>query len=196
MLRYLILIIGLLSATAYAAPEDVTIQERKYTLKNEVTLGGVWYPQDAFYKAIGIDLAYAHHFNDFVGWEVLRAAVTARWDTILRQRLYDGWGAEPEEFEEVKYAFTSHLQIKPFYGKFALANRTLVRAEIYFTLGGGLAFTTQRDGLALANLGVGIRFYLHPNWSTRLEFEEQLFIADNTVADNLVLHLGISRNFR
>jgi len=185
----------LFSSTAYAGAEDVSIQSRKYTLKNEVALGGVWYPQHAFYKAVGIDVSYAHHINDLVAWEVLRATITARWDTHLRELLYDDWGAEPEDFEEVQYVFTSHLQIKPLYGKFSVANRSLVRAELFVQLGGGLAFTTWRK-LALANIGVGVRFYLHPNWSTRLEVEEQLFFQDGTARDNVVLHLGVARNFR
>ena len=195
MFRFIIVLFAMLSSSAFAAPEDVAIQHRKYTLKNEVVLGGVWYPQHAFYKAVGLDVSYAHHFNDLIGSEVLRANLTARWDTHLKDLLYEEWGAEPEEFEEVKYAFTSHLQIKPFYGKFALANRSLVCAEVYFTVGGGLAFTTWRK-VPLVNLGVGARVYLHPNWSTRFEFEEQLFLQDKTVRDNLVLHLGIARSFR
>ena len=92
-------------SSAFAAPEDVAIQHRKYTLKNEVVLGGVWYPQHAFYKAVGLDVSYAHHFNDLIGWEVLRANLTARWDTPQRPPLRKC--AEPEEFEEVKYAFLS-----------------------------------------------------------------------------------------
>ena len=53
MFRFIIVLLPCCVVSAFAAPEDVAIQHRKYTLKNEVVLGGVWYPQHAFYKAVG-----------------------------------------------------------------------------------------------------------------------------------------------
>ena len=182
------------AARAFGA-EGAAVQERKFQLKNEISLGGVVLPQHAFYKAAGLELSFTHHFTHFFGWEPIRASLTTRWETHLRKLLMEQWDAEPEDFEEITFLYTSHLHFKPFYGKLAMMNRGLIRAEAYFLLGGGIAFTTWRR-VPVASLSVGIRLYMSPRWSLKAEFEEQFLIQDGGVKDNIAVHLAVSRSFR
>ena len=179
---------------AWAGSSTVSVQDRQYSLHHEVGVGAVLLPQNAFYKAVGVDLSYTLHLSNAFAWEPIRASITTSWETQLRKNLIEDFGAQPNDFEVILQQYSTQMHFKPFYGKFSVLNRGLVRAELYFLAGAGLAFTTMRLR-AYVDVGVGIRVHLAKNWSLRTELLEQVLMGA-PANGNLAVHLGVSRNFR
>jgi outer membrane beta-barrel protein len=192
---YLALYLGCcLPAQSWAGDATIAIENRKYTLHHELMLGGVLLPQNSFYKAAGVELSYTLHLSNAFAWEPIRASLTTSWNTPLRKKLVENWNAEPEEFEIILQQYSTQFHFKPFYGKFSVLNKGLVRAELYFLGGTGLTFSTWRIRLHMS-VGVGVRTHLGANWSLRLELAEQLILGKE-IEDNIAVHLGVARNFR
>ncbi|MEZ4273260.1 MAG: outer membrane beta-barrel domain-containing protein [Myxococcota bacterium] len=162
------------------------IQNRKYFLRNEVSLLAGVLPGDAFYKGATGTLGYTYHFNDHIAWQVGQFTYSYNFDASLKdevKRVALSTGVDAPDFPEIDWIAASHLVIKPFYGKEALFNTEVVHLELYFALGAALVHTTGEGFIPIADvspgmdLGLGLRVWLTPGMSLLLDFGELLYLA-------------------
>jgi outer membrane beta-barrel protein len=153
------------------------VQKRKYRLDHELFVSATFLPWDAFYKGVGPSGSYTWHFSDRVGWEVIRGTYAYGFPTSLRDQLEKDFKVAPTRFEQLQLVLDSALMWKPLYGKFALANRGVVHAEMFCLVGGALAQLTDRTYKAGPQVGVGWRFFLNTWISYRLDARYDLLVA-------------------
>lgn len=168
-------------AQALENPGTVSaIQDRAYRMQHELNLSVGMLPLDSFWKGLYAQVGYTYHFSDDFGWQIGRGAYVYSARTQLRDQLERDFGVLPTTFEEVQFFVGSDLMFKPFYGKLAVLNRSVVHGEVYFLLGASLfKFTNAfRPGI---NLGGGGRIFVSQYVSFRLD-----------VTNNIVLPLGSS----
>ena len=176
-----------LAASAQEAGSLLAVQQRKFRISHELTLGGMFEPQDAFNKGFAPELAYAFHLGDAWSWEVLRGGYVAQLDTGLRTQLERDFGVVPTAFEPLQYYLASSLIWAPLYGKFALRNTQLVHAEAFLTGGGALGHFTS-SFQAGPEIGVGLRVFLSQLVSVRFDARDALFIHKKSGATGLPLN--------
>jgi len=184
-----------LAASAQEAGRLVAIQQRKYRMANELVIGGMFEPLDAFSKGLAAEGAFLFHFNDDWAWEILRGGYVQRLDTGLRTQLLRDFGVVPTATPALKFYAGSALQWSPLYGKFALSNSSLIHLEAFVTFGGVLGFFNSAgdDKRAGPELGVGTRLFLNQTVSVRFDARDAYFFAA-TRQNVLFFSLGLSIN--
>jgi outer membrane beta-barrel protein len=172
------------------------VQHRKYREAHELQIAFVGLPLDAFYKGIGIEGGYTWHFSDRWAWEVVHAGYAYDMDTGLKTELQQQFKVAPTAFEIAKYYINSDIVLKPLYMKASFFNHTVVHGEI-FVLGGGGIFDMSSGLHPAANLGLGLRFYLSPRVSVRVDARDNgVFIGGTTgLKQVLAFSLGLSFDF-
>jgi len=164
------------------------VQNRLYRNEHEFNLGVGVLPVDPYAKGINFHAGYAWHINDT--W-----AVDAHFNylinlpTSLRDKLEGNFGIPTSRFAEVQWYVDAGTMFKPIYGKLSFLNKALVYGEFYFTLA---AIVAQMDGGAKteefpqgkekrlafgAAPGFGIRGFVHPRMSLRLDFRWMLLYS-------------------
>jgi outer membrane beta-barrel protein len=144
------------------------VQHRKFREAHELQISFVSLPLDAFYKTVGLEAGYTWHFSDRWGWEVVHAGYAYELDTGLKQQLQTDFGVQPTAFEIAKYYVNSDIVFKPLYMKASFVNHSVVHGEI-FLLGGGGIFEMSSGIHPAVNGGLGLRFYLSPHVSVRID---------------------------
>jgi outer membrane beta-barrel protein len=176
------------------------IQNRKYVMGHEFTLGVGVVPDDAFYKGFTGTFAYTYHFSDLWAWEIVSGSYSFNIDTDLRKSLEMNFGAQPTKFPELTFFGDTNLQWKPLYGKAVFMNDTLLYAEIYLTGGPALSRYENTNGVFVgADLGVGLRLYLSKTFAIRLEARDYYFLSPTNLSDTqnvLFFQLGLGLNIR
>lgn len=212
MLRFLLCAVTLTSSfaalPARAADDDsdireeqrVVIQNRKYQLGAELTLEAATLPLDPFYKGLAGTARLTWHFNDFHAWELAGGTFAYNLDSSLAKQLFDNFGVQRAELPGLQAMIESDYVMKPFYGKFALANRTLLYQEVYLVLGGTLTYWTDASFRYGPNYGGGIRFFLADWFSVRFDLRHAVvfsripFLDEQATLDG-VLYLGAGMSF-
>jgi outer membrane beta-barrel protein len=196
------------AAPAAVAPDDEddwlsrqAIQNRKHVLKHELSVAIGTIPIDAFYKGLTGTAQYTIHFGNTWAWELFNFGYSKNFWTSLRRDLEENWRnpASPQVIPEIQFFGDTNLVFKPFYGKLAYLNRSLVYGEFYLVAGPAVSwYNTDKDRLALgADVGFGFRVHLSRYWSARLDVRYYRFqtLAKNTTGDDvLFLQLGIALN--
>lgn len=186
-------------ADDYAPP--AVVEQRLYAPHHEFRLAVAYLPQDPFWKAVGPDLSYTWHLNEYFSWEVVRGAVFTTYDSSLRNKLKSEFDKSQDPYEKASFIVASHVQITPFYGRYTVMNRGVVHQETYFTLGlAANGWTKPNDGKTNGggvrpgfDGGLGFRWYLSRRASVKLEVLENLFMrSDGTAGDEVWLTLGAS----
>ncbi len=95
----LLLPVLFLAAPAFADDFDeggtlYAIQNRKYVLGHEFTLGAGTVPMDAFYKGLVGTFEYTYHFSDKWAWEIIGFSYSKNIWTSLRDDLEQNWKVE------------------------------------------------------------------------------------------------------
>src|SRR4051812_13483636 len=151
------------------------VQERKFRLSHELSLGVGVLPLDAFYKGLTAQVGYTYHFSDTFAWQIGRGVYSYNLDTGLRAQLVRDFGVQTTAFEEVQWMVGSDLIWSPFYGKTAFLNSSVMYTEAYFILGGSaVKVTNLAGGGALpfrpaVNVGLGMRLFRSQAVSFRLD---------------------------
>ena len=70
------------------------IQNRKFRLGSELTLGVATLPIDPFHKGIAGTARFTFHFNDFHAWEVAGGSYAYNLDTSLTEQLLKNFGVQ------------------------------------------------------------------------------------------------------
>ena len=127
---------------AFAANSDdeenvYAVQKKIFHRHHEIGLSVGYIADDDFYNVYPVSLNYTYNFNDYISWEVFNARWNKTKDKDLRKKLVEQFGVAPTEFTEPRYYIHSNIILKPFYGKDAVFNRSIVNRESYFLFGGG-----------------------------------------------------------
>lgn len=164
------------AAAARAADESdiqeeqrVVIQNRKFELGSEITLGGAALPLDPFYKGLAGTGRYTFHFNDFHAWEVVGGTFAFNLDSSLTEQLLNNFGVQRQQLPGMQVMLESDYILKPFYGKFALANRSLLYQEVYLATGATATQWTDGSLRFGPNVGGGLRFFAADWFSVRFD---------------------------
>ena len=175
------------------------VQNRKYMASHEFTLGVGTIPIDAFYKGITGTAAYTYHFDDFWAWEIASATYSLNVKTDLERELEDSFGVRPTKFPQMQFFVGSNLVIKPFYGKLAWLNDSLIYTEVFFTVGPAVASYENAGVFIGRNAGLGWRIYLTKNFSVRFDVRDYQFLSAETFKDSeneLFLQVGLGLNIQ
>jgi len=184
------------------------VQKKEYRMKNELYAAVGVLPMDAFYKGVTIGGGYTYHFSHHFAWEVFQFLYSNNVDTGLEDKLIEGFGAEKDNFREVKMLANSNIVFVPLYGKMSWLNRKVVQMELYLTGGPGVAqykdYVRQRaEGYAeeskyyfSANFGLGLRLFFSKAFSGRLDLRDYMNFVEGGIDNAACFSLGLSWNFR
>jgi outer membrane beta-barrel protein len=178
----------------------VVIQNRKFKMAHEFTIEGGTLPLDAFFKGVTLSGRYTLHFDDFSAWEIAAGTYSFNLDTGLKDQLINNFGVQAEALPTLLLVVDSNYVMKPFYGKLALFNRTLLYAELFLV--GGATVTYWSDGSFRPgpDFGAGMRFFVTEWFSVRADIRHAVvfngapIIDPNSTIDG-VLYLGAGASF-
>lgn len=169
------------------------VQERAFRMNHELTLGLGALPLDAFYKGYFAQVAYTFHFSDAFAWQVGRGSYSYNVNTGLREQLERDFEVLPTAFDEVQYMVGSDLVWSPFYGKMAVLNRSVLQFEA-FLIGGATVFKFTNGFKPAINLGAGARLFQSRWVSYRLDFTDNVVLAERPF-NVLSVQLAAALNF-
>jgi outer membrane beta-barrel protein len=192
---------ALMAAAGPAAAQDLdeteglrtlAVQQRHHHHWHELNVGIGILPLDAFRKGLTLSGSYTLHFNHLFAWEIVRAyGSVVEIETDLQADL-ENLGISPTPFETVQWAATSSFVFTPFYGKFAVVNRTLLFAEIFLVAGAGYGWLTNSQNVVV-NAGGGLRFFFGEYFSLRFDIRWEGFVAGaEDLHNELWISLGAS----
>jgi len=201
------LLVGALVSAAPAAAEvpgeserPVAIQNRKHEMGHEFTLAIGTIPISAYYKGLTGTFQYTLHFSGNWAWEIVSFSYCKDFWTSLREDLEHNWKQPGSPtIPEMAYFGDSNLVWKPFYGKLAYLNRSLVYGELFWVIGAAAAKYDTPGVYVGGDTGFGFRVHLSRYFSTRFDFRYYRFQRLNKAADNddvLFVQLGMSLNFK
>ncbi len=179
----------------------VVIQNRKFQMAHEFTIQGGTLPLDAFVKGATLSGRYTLHFDDFHAWEIAAGTFSFNIDTGLKQQLIDRFGVQPQSFASLLLTVDSNYVMKPFYGKLALFNRTLLYAELFLNAGVTATYWSDGSWRPGPDVGIGARFFVTEWFSVRADLRYAIVVGGVPIADPnatidgvLLLALGGSFN--
>ena len=208
--RVVVAIVALLAAAAPALAQyddeqgggsAVVIQNRKFKMAHEFTLEGGTVPLDAFVKGVTLSGRYTLHFDDFSAWEIAAGTFSFNVDAGLKQQLEERFGVQPSSFATLQLTVDSNYVMKPFYGKLALFNRTLIYAELFAVVGVTASYWSDDSWRPGPDIGVGARFFVNEWFSIRTDLRYAVVLGgvplvdpNATVDGVLLLAVGASFN--
>jgi outer membrane beta-barrel protein len=189
----------LVSTASVARAEDeapvYAVQNRQYPLGAEFNAAVGTLPMNAYSKGLTLGGGFTWHLSPSWAWEVIQFFYSFSFDTGLKQQLLENFAAQPTSaaFDVVKYLGNTNLTVKPFYGKLAFLNGSILHAEIYFTLGFALANYAVSSFLPGADGGAGIRFFAGRHFSLRVDVRDYAFLKGQVKALSVVneLYIGL-----
>jgi outer membrane beta-barrel protein len=208
LLRCAIVVLVALAATPGRAQYDdesgggsaVVIQNRRFKMAHEFTLQGGTLPLDAFVKGVTATGRYTLHFDDFHAWEIAAGTYSLNIDTGLKQQLIDNFGVQPEALPAVQAVIDTNYVMKPFYGKLALFNRTLLYSELFLLAGVTVTYWSDGTFRPGPDVGAGLRFFVAEWFSLRADIRHALifngipFVDEQGTVDG-ILYLGLGASF-
>ncbi|MGC9324274.1 MAG: outer membrane beta-barrel domain-containing protein [Desulfomonilia bacterium] len=179
------------------------IQERIFHRNHEISLSLGYIPDDDFYHAYPVGLAYTYHFNHLLAWEVIRGQVFVNMEKDLKKDLEENFGVTPQEFEEPLYMFHTCVVLKPFYGKDAVWNGGILNHESSFSLGAGLVTYENQysygdpdtQNVASLCIGYAVKYFLSKNLCLNLEVRDLVNFREDKTVNDVYLGLGFSLRF-
>jgi outer membrane beta-barrel protein len=207
--RFVAVFLALLSAVPALAQYDdevgggsaVVIQNRRFKMAHEFTLSGGTLPLDAFVKGVTLSGRYTLHFDDFSAWEIAGGTYSLNIDAGLKQQLIDRFGVQPSSFATLLLTIDSNYVMKPFYGKLALFNRTLIYAELFGVVGVTASYWSDDSWRPGPDVGVGARFFVTEWFSIRTDLRYAVLFGGVPIVDpkatidgSLLLGVGASFN--
>ena len=178
----------------------VVIQNRKFKMAHEFTLEGGTLPLDAFFKGVTLSGRYTLHFDDFSAWEIAGGTYSFNLDTGLKDQLINNFGVQAEALPTLLLVVDSNYIMKPFYGKLALFNRTLLYAELFLAAGATVTYWSDGSFRPGPDFGAGMRFFVTEWFSVRADIRHAVVfnsipIVDPNATIDGVLFLGVGASF-
>jgi len=195
-----VLCVVTLANTARAQTEEdmdsYAIQNRQFRLKHEINIVAGVLPLNAFVKGITIGGGYTFHFTDAFAWEIAQFHYAFGVDSDLRRELLDNFQVQPTQIESINYYGSSNFVWKPFYGKFAVMNRAVLHAELFFMIGPAVARFLNPGAFRVGgDVGLGVRLHIVEHLSARFDVRYMIYARAPSVATELHLSLGIAITF-
>ena len=181
------------------------IQEKIFFKYHELALVTGYISNEDFHEVFPVGLAYTYNFNDTISWEVARVYYNFTTEKDLMDDLVNQFGAAPVQFYTPQAQILSHFVFRPFYGKDAVLNKTILNHETYFYLGGGIEAYKKEypdptagsatDEMAFcASFGTGIKYFI--NESVNIAFEVRDLISFREKEMENRLWFGVNFGFR
>jgi outer membrane beta-barrel protein len=193
------LLLVLAPSVVFAEEDDAdtyAVQNRKFRMKNEINLSGGVLPLNAFVKGITVGGGYTFHFTDAFAWEILDFHYAFGVETDLRRELLDNFQVQPTQIESINYFGSSNLVWKPFYGKFAAMNRSVLHGELYFMIGPAVARFLNPGAFRVGgDVGLGLRLHIVEHLSARLDVRYMVFVRPPSVTSEMHISLGLAVSF-
>jgi outer membrane beta-barrel protein len=200
-------------AAAFAAPasaqyddEDgggyaVVIQDKKFKMAHEFTLQTGILPIDAFYKGVPATGRYTLHFDDFNGWEIA-GTYSANIDSGLRGILADDpFNVQPQNINELFVIVETNYVMKPFQGKLALFNSTIIYAQLFAVAGLTVSYWSDTSFRPGPDVGLGMHLYIFDWLMARVDLRHALvmngvpIVDENASVDGILqMYAGVSFN--
>jgi outer membrane beta-barrel protein len=175
------------------------IQDRPYRMQHELDLWVGVLPLDAMYIGVYAQLSYVYHFSERFAWQVGRGAAGLAARTPLKGDLERLYGVQPTANDEVQFFVGSDVLWKPFYGKLALLNRSVIHGEVHLLLGATLFRFSNSGFRPGVTLGGGGRVFVSRNVSFRLDMTHTVVIptgGGTTSFTNVMnVNLALAINF-
>lgn len=183
-----------------AGGSAVVIQNRRFKMAHEFTLEGGTLPLDAFVKGVTLSGRYTLHFDDFSGWEIGAGTYSFNIDAGLKTQLEERFGVQPQSFATLQLLVESNYVMKPFYGKLALFNRTLLYAELFAVVGVTASYWSDASWRPGPDIGVGARFFVTEWFSIRTDLRYAVLFGGVPLVDpratiDGALLLGVGASF-
>ena len=161
------------AAAARADDDDLealnrsVIQNRKFRMGAELTLQGGVLPLDPFFKGLSATGRFTWHFNDFHAWEVAAGTYAFNLDSGITEQLLNNFGVQRAALPALNVVAESNYVVTPFYGKFALVNRTLLYQEVFAVAGATVTYWSDNTFRPGPDVGAGMRFFVTDWFSLR-----------------------------
>ena len=169
-----IVVVAILST---AAP----IQERAYTIGQELSFSLGALPTDPFEKGWSLNVGYTVHWSETVAWELVNVTVVHLTPTALRDDLITKFGRTANDFAAPRALATTGLVISPLYGKLVFLDDVVVHHAVFAGLHAGVVFGSREtiadtiaDVRPAAGIGIGYRVHLSEGVSARIDARDLL----------------------
>jgi len=179
------------------------IQNRIFDKRHELAFACGYIPDMDFYDSFPVSLAYSYHYDETWEWEVLRGQWVLGREKDLKSDLENEFGATPEDFDRIDYAFHSSLVMKPTYGKDALGRQKILNHETFVSAGIGMISYERKHSfgpdsyeraLSLA-FGMGRKYFLNEHLCLDLELRDLINFKDEGVENNIYVGFGFGFRF-
>ena len=172
-------------------PATFAIQNRQYVIRHELHVAVGVLPINAFTKGVTVGGGYTFHFNNVLAWEIAQFNYSLSVDTSLKKDLLENFQVAPTRLDALDLFASSAVVFKPFYGKLALLNRTVVHLELFFVLGPAVGkYAKEKDPSVGFTAGAGLRFHVARHFSLRLDVRDDWFSKAASLANEL--HVSLS----
>lgn len=138
----------------------VIIQQREFSMANELTLASGALPLDACKKGLAVSGRYTLHFDDLHVWEIIGATYSFNIDSGLSAILGNKFGVEAEILPQLVVVADTSYVIKALYGKFALMNRLVISQELFLSAGLAVSYGSDDSFRPGPELGAVLRAYV------------------------------------
>ncbi len=191
---------GPADSAAFEPAKMTAIQKRKFELDHEFLFATGILPVDPFNKSLFGAFGYTIHFNENWAWEVAQLGYAYNLETSLMRKLRrtaDAAGSERPDLPVLQWMASSHLVLKPLYGKQAAFNTHVIHLEAFLQAGPVVIGMENRDGIGLGvDVGGGVRLWLSRAWSLRFDLGEMVYLYDENgrgrIREALSLRLGMA----
>ena len=183
--------------------EKVTaVQNRIFFRHHELDLSTGYIADDDFFQIFPLAASYTYNLNDLWSFEVLRFEYMFTREKDLKSELKN-LGVQPSRYPEQKYALHSHIVFKPFYGKSAYLNRSIVNHETYFFAGGGVTRykwirsygKSETENAPSVSLGAGMKFFLNERFCLNVELRDVMNFRKDNTENNVFFGMGLGFRF-
>jgi outer membrane beta-barrel protein len=178
------------------------IQNRVFFRYHELGLSTGYIADDDFFHIYPLAASYTFNYSELWSLEVFRFQYMFTQEKDLKGELLE-LGVEPSRYPEQKYALHSHLIIKPFYGKSAFFNRSIINHETYFFAGGGVTQyewlrsygESETENAPSLSFGGGMKFFLNDRFCLNFEIRDVVNIREDDTENNVFFGLGLGFRF-
>jgi outer membrane beta-barrel protein len=210
-IQFAVLFTGLISSShlraqtnskVYDLPKVVAVQNRAYQIKNDWSFQVGYLPSDAFNKGITVGGSTTHFLTDYLGWEIVNANYSFNSPTRLKNDLLSCCEVDVRSsdvsraLDYVQWYALTNLIYTPLYTKALLFNRDIVRGEVSFVGGGGMAHFADMGKVPMASLGLYLRLFQGEENSWKFDFRNNVYFQKSIGAVNAIsLMVGYSFHF-
>jgi len=201
--------IDLSSLKSLQAFDDIAVIQRRFLPKSqrmEFFAGLGAQVNDAFFLNLGFQGRLAYHFSESMGLEIVGIMLSNSKRDVTND-LLNNKGVKttslvtPESYYGLDFSWT------PIYGKMAFLDDNIVPFDLYFSMGGGLTNTNQKESEGTVHIGVGQKFAISKAFAFRWDLSWNFFSAkfkdpnkttnqlESSSFDNLFITAGLSYYF-